>query len=56
MSMQGNIGAADTAGEILAIIVKKIEDNKDKPEIVSVLEEIKKEVEEIRNSATIGWW
>jgi len=56
MSIGGDAGAMAAAGEIAAFVREKIFENRDKPEVVAVLEEIKKKAEEIAAAAEAGWY
>lgn len=56
MSIASNVGAESAAIEIRDFVRKKIEENKDKPEVVMVLREIEKEADGIAKTAADGWY
>lgn len=54
--MKGNDDAAAAAAEILILIEKQLIKNKENPEVVIVLNELKQKVREIKNMANIGFY
>lgn len=56
MSIQSNAGSGAAASEILALVRQKIEENKDKPDVVTALHEIEKKAEEIKEASDSGWY
>ena len=56
MSLQGNAGASTAAGEILDLVKQKLDENKDKPDVVKVLKEIEVKAQQIKDSADSGWY
>jgi hypothetical protein len=56
MSIAGNAGSEAAAGEILALVRRKIAENQDKPEVIAVLREIEKKAQEIKEASESGWY
>lgn len=56
MSVGSDAGAIAAASQILALIQEKKAENQDKPDVITVLEEIEKEAMEIKELANKGWY
>lgn len=56
MSMQGGIGAATAAGEILKLVNEIKEAHKNNTEVLKVLAQIETKAQEIKTAGESGWY
>lgn len=56
MSIFTDAGASHVTGEVAKFVEKKIEENKDKPDALAVLNEIKSQLEGIQKTIDAGYY